>query len=129
METRVAYCEACELARVLVHVLTAVHRQRDQPMLLDLALELVRMPADVSDQVAHLAPHPWVFVFDQTLAPFNHLGLLDLGLLVFGQSSQVAHQTQHIQRHRDGLVLVQKVVFVEHAESVVVHELLGKDLV
>jgi len=65
MEPGIADCEAGKLPRVPIRVLAARDGSLDQAVLEELLVEISRVSAQVSNQVAYLGPDSSIFMADQ----------------------------------------------------------------
>jgi len=83
VEPCIAHSEACELARVFVGVIAALHCQVDEVFLLDVCIEVVTVPAYVAYQIAHFRSDCGVFAFNHYFRFFNDFSFLNFWILIF----------------------------------------------
>lgn len=94
VKTSIADRKTGELTGVLVAVFTALNSESDESVSLQVLVELRRMTADVSKQVADLGAHLRIHVLDEAAQVRIGAARVDVLLLVFAQPGQLRYEAQ-----------------------------------
>ena len=84
------------------------------------------MSAKVTDQVADFCSDRRVCVHDQGFEIIINVCVVDVLIKIFRNSCELGDQTQSVNDNNWVVVMPQESVFVDDAEAVCLHELLGE---